>query len=402
MNKNNNVSKKTILKIISVFIAVVLWLIITYTEDSQMDFTVNSIDIRVNGESELNERGLMVINKLAIPKASVRIRGKRGDIIEVMDNISASVDVSAITGEGTAKLVPSFDIPSNAVYISNRKTNAVDIDIAKMEEKTIDVRVVQNNESMNEKYMVESIPEKKSVVIKGEKKDIESIDHAAVYVDVGAVTKNGTTTETLIYENSENSEIICANDLFCEIEQITISNKVYEKNTIPIKIEIPYEVSKRYSVDIVEQEIEAVEVGIVDDVGKMVSEIKNLPFGKIPEEGTHEYEIELEVPDGLYIPKDKQKIKVKLEVYEKKEMLLTIPVKVENTQNRNYEISKHEVSVWVSGPEEKLKSENVTAIINLDKYPTTDAKQVIEVELGTKEKDLSIENKKIQIEATIN
>lgn len=402
MNKNNNVSKKTILKIISVFIAVVLWLIITYTEDSQMDFTVNSIDIRVNGESELNERGLMVINKMAIPKASVRIRGKRGDIIEVMDNISASVDVSAITGEGTAKLVPSFDIPSNAVYISNRKTNAVDIDIAKMEEKTIDVRVVQNNESMNEKYMVESIPEKKSVVIKGEKKDIESIDHAAVYVDVGAVTKNGTTTETLIYENSENSEIICANDLFCEIEQITISNKVYEKNTIPIKIEIPYEVSKRYSVDIVEQEIDAVEVGIVDDVGKMVSEIKNLPFGKIPEEGTHEYEIELEVPDGLYIPKDKQKIKVKLEVYEKKEMLLTIPVKVENTQNRNYEISKHEVSVWVSGPEEKLKSENVTAIINLDKYPTTDAKQVIEVELGTKEKDLSIENKKIQIEATIN
>ena len=66
MKIDNIGTKRMIYKIISVFISIILWLFITYTEDSQIDFTVNAIDIRLTGESTLNEQGLMVINKSTI------------------------------------------------------------------------------------------------------------------------------------------------------------------------------------------------------------------------------------------------------------------------------------------------------------------------------------------------
>ena len=47
-------NKKTILKIVSVFIAVILWLFITYTEDKQIDVTINSVDVKNYAASLVN------------------------------------------------------------------------------------------------------------------------------------------------------------------------------------------------------------------------------------------------------------------------------------------------------------------------------------------------------------
>ena len=243
MKIDNSGMRRMILKIISVFISIVLWLFITYTEDSQMDVTVNSIDVQLTGESYLNEQGFMVVNKSSIPTAAVTVRGKRGDIISVMDSIGAYVDVSGITNEGSYKLRPSFDIPSNAVYISQRKTLNVEVDIEKIENKTVDVRVVQKNSDMNKSYMVESIPTKETVVIRGAHDDIASIDHAAVYIDAAEISQDESVTGTLIYENSENSEVICINELFTEANEMTVLNKVYEKYEIPVNIVISSEVN---------------------------------------------------------------------------------------------------------------------------------------------------------------
>lgn len=401
MKIDNSGMRRMILKIISVFISIVLWLFITYTEDSQMDVTVNSIDVQLTGESYLNEQGFMVVNKSSIPKAAVTVRGKRGDIISVMDSIGAYVDVSGITGEGAYKLKPSFDIPSNAVYISQRKTLNVEVDIEKIENKTVDVRVVQKNSDMNKSYMVESIPTKETVVIRGAHDDIASIDHASVYIDAAEISQDESVTGTLIYENSENSEVICINELFTEANEMTVLNKVYEKYEIPVNIVISSEVNKKYSAEVLEQSADTVQVGIKNDEGRKISSVTNLPFEGELEVGTKDYEFILDVPDGLYIPEDKRTITVKLEVFERTEKLVTVPVRVQNSKNRSYELSKNEISVWLSGPEEKLKSEYITATLNLDEYESSEEEQLVSVTVATDEKDISIGGGAVQLKAKI-
>ena len=401
MKIDNSGMKRMILKIISVFISIVLWLFITYTEDSQMDVTVNSIDVQLTGESYLNEQGFMVVNKSSIPTAAVTVRGKRGDIISVMDSIGAYVDVSGITNEGSYKLRPSFDIPSNAVYISQRKTLNVEVDIEKIENKTVDVRVVQKNSDMNKSYMVESIPTKETVVIRGAHDDIASIDHASVYIDAAEISQDESVTGTLIYENSENSEVICINELFTEANEMTVLNKVYEKYEIPVNIVISSEVNKKYSAEVLEQSANTVQVGIKNDEGRKIGYVTNLPFEGELEVGTKDYEFILDVPDGLYIPEDKRIITVRLEVFERTEKLVTVPVKVQNSKNRSYELSKNEISVWLSGPEEKLKSEYITATLNLDEYESSEEEQLVSVTVTTEEKDISIGGGTVQLKAKI-
>lgn len=401
MKIDNSGMRRMILKIISVFISIVLWLFITYTEDSQMDVTVNSIDVQLTGESYLNEQGFMVVNKSSIPTAAVTVRGKRGDIISVMDSIGAYVDVSGITNEGSYKLRPSFDIPSNAVYISQRKTLNVEVDIEKIENKTVDVKVVQKNSDMNKSYMVESIPTKETVVIRGAHDDIASIDHAAVYIDAAEISQDESVTGTLIYENSENSEVICINELFTEANEMTVLNKVYEKHEIPVNIVISSEVNKKYSAEVLEQSADTVQVGIKNDEGRKIGSVTNLPFEGELEVGTKDYEFILDVPDGLYIPEDKRIITVRLEVFERTEKLVTVPVKVQNSKNRSYELSKNEISVWLSGPEEKLKSEYITATLNLDEYESSEEEQLVSVTVATDEKDISIGGGAVQLKAKI-
>lgn len=401
MKIDNSGMRRMILKIISVFISIVLWLFITYTEDSQMDVTVNSIDVQLTGESYLNEQGFMVVNKSSIPTAAVTVRGKRGDIISVMDSIGAYVDVSGITNEGSYKLRPSFDIPSNAVYISQRKTLNVEVDIEKIENKTVDVKVVQKNSDMNKSYMVESIPTKETVVIRGAHDDIASIDHASVYIDAAKISQDESVTGTLIYENSENSEVICINELFTEANEMTVLNKVYEKHEIPVNIVISSEVNKKYSAEVLEQSADTVQVGIKNDEGRKIGSVTNLPFEGELEVGTKDYEFILDVPDGLYIPEDKRIITVRLEVFERTEKLVTVPVKVQNSKNRSYELSKNEISVWLSGPEEKLKSEYITATLNLDEYESSEEEQLVSVTVATDEKDISIGGGAVQLKAKI-
>ena len=401
MKIEDNSKKRLILKMVSVFVAVIIWIFITYTDDSQIDVTINSVDVQLTGESYLNDHGYMIVNRASIPKAAVTVRGKRSDIIGVMDSITASIDVSGISDAGEFKLKPSFDIPSNAVYISKRKTTSVEVDVEKIEEKTIDVRVVQNNSEENEPYIIESIPDKKNIKIKGEKKDIESIDHAAVYVDVKNITEDNNVTETVIFESSDGSEVICVNRLFCDVQKMSVANKVYEKRELPVKITIPFDVNKKYSAEVLKQSVDKIQVGIKTDAGKNVTEIENVPFSGELEIGTKEYDFTLDIPDGIYIPEDKRNVKAELEVFEKSEKLVTVPVTVHNSKGRAYELSKQEVGIWVSGPEEKLDGSRFKAELNLDNYEPSENEQNVTVDISTNEKDVDFDTKSVQIKAMI-
>lgn len=395
-------NKKTILKIVSVFIAVILWLFITYTEDKQIDVTINSVDVKIADENPLNENGLMIINKASIPKASVVIRGKRGDIIGVMDNISASVDVSHILDEGEYNLKPNFEIPSNAVYIAKQKTMAVPVEVAKVFEKNVDVKVMQKNQDKNATYIVESIPVKNSITVRGAREDIESIHHAAVYVDVSEVSDNGVKNYSLVFENEENSELLIANDVFVQTYEVEIFNYIYEKQTIPVDITLVSSKNKNYSLKLAAQSVEKIDVGIKTEDGKKVTSIKTLPLTEELKLGTNECEVLLDVPKGIYIEESKKTVKVKLEVYEKTERLISVPVKVKNPTNKSYELLEKQVDVRISGPEQKLKSDYITAVLDISSLVASDEEQTVTLDISSSDEDVEIKSTWVQAKIKIN
>ena len=310
--KNN---QKLVFKIISVFAAIVLWMIVTYTEDTLIDISVNSIEIQYKGEQALLSKGFMVTNKSETPRASVKIRGKRGDLIAVMDSVRASVDLSSIESSGTYDLTPSFDIPSSAVYVSKRNTLSVPVTVSKIVEKTVEVVAVGENADKNKAYVVELKPSLKQINIRGDINDLAKIGRAALYIDVSSLVEEGTIKLVPVYETADGEKITLKNQVFADFSGIEVKYNVYNKKTVDVVVNVPRELGVRNTVKVVSQSVKKIDIGIVEEKGNNI-EFVSTDFKGINELslGTEKYLINLQVPDGVYIPEDKQKIEIELEV----------------------------------------------------------------------------------------
>ena len=401
MKQVSNSRKKLILKIISVFAAAIIWIFITYTENPQTDVTLNAVDISLSGESYLKDNGLMVTEKNSIPDASIVIRGKRRDLIGVMGNVTASIDVSRINKPGTYNLKPSFDIPSNAVYIAKMNTSSVTVTVENIEKRTIDVKIVQKNADKNKLYVVESVPQTATVSISGTLSDIQDISYACAYVDVGTMSQNNDAEYSVVFEDINGAEILPINDFSSDITSVMVTNTVYDKITLDIELDIPSRVSDKYAVELVGQTTKKVDAGIKDKSAADITTITNIMnFDGISLDTTN-YTLTLDVPKGLYIPPENQKVEVELEVFEREERTLTVPITVTNADKATYLLDSDTVKVRVSGPKDKLIPENLSATLDLKNTSYKPGEITMPVQIKAKYPDITVLTKKVNIKVNI-
>ncbi len=308
--------QKLVLKIVSVFAAVVLWFFVTYTEDELIDINVNSLGINMVGEQSLISKGLMVVNKASVGKASVKIRGRRGDLISVMDNVRASIDLSRIESAGEYDLTPSFDIPSNTVYVSKRNTLSVGVDVEEIVEKTVEVSVIQSNEDKNKEFVVESVPEVGEISVRGSVDDISKIGKAVLQLDASTVTEDGEQVLKIVFADENGDKIEFVNELYCDLNEIKVRNKLYPKKTVDVLINFPYSYDERYSYELIGQSFDEINVGITDkarDFKTVTADFSNIT-NIMP--GKHKYILDIRKYNGIYIPEKYRQVEVEVNVTE--------------------------------------------------------------------------------------
>ena len=295
-----------------------------------------------------------------------------------------------------------FDIPSNAVYISKRITNRIEVNVANIEKKTVDVRVIHKNSEKNKSFIVESIPEITSIDVKGYIDDINKIEYASVYVDVATMLSDNETSYPVVFENKDGAAITFENTLYCDISEINVQNEVYDKVELPVAIEIPSLVNNKYTVNLLEQSVNKVYAGIKTEKGRKITSLTNVrDFSDITPETT-DYAVALDVPDSLYVPEERQKINVVVEVFELIEKTLAIPITVLNADGYAYDLSSQYIYVNTSGPEEKLIEDNLTAVLDFRKLNLSDGTHRYKVDVTAKDDDISIISDSLYIEVTIN
>lgn len=310
--------QKLFQKIVSVFAALVLWLFVTYTEDALMDINVNSLAVNMVGEQKLLSKGLMLVNKDSVEKASVKIRGRRGDLISVMDSVRASVDLSGIENAGHYDLTPVFDIPSSTVYVSKRNTLSIGVEIEKVVDKTVGVSVVQENVDKNKDYIIKTIPGLDKIKIRGAKEDMLKIVRATLYVDVSSATDGEEVFITPVFEDANGKKVDIVNEIYCDTNEIGVINTLYPKKNVDVKIDFPYELNERYTLDLVGQSFDKADVGIMSESGEGINTIRAEFKNSLKiTQGKQKYTLELNEYDGIYIPEKYRNIEVEVNVTEK-------------------------------------------------------------------------------------
>lgn len=399
MKKINDVKRKRLLKAISIFAAVVIWIFITQTENPSMDYTVKKIDISIKNENYLDNKGLVITNKEEIGEASVVIRGRRRDLINVLDSIEASVNVADIQEPGEYRIKAEYDIPNNTVDIAKRKTNTVLVKVSAIEEKEIDVKVIQTGKADNKSYIVESVLDTEKILIKGADEDIKKIDHASVYIDVSQMSETNEDIYNIVCENANGETIKVPDEVIIGQDTVGVINNVYEKITLDVNVTIPNELNG-YEVNILTTNREKVAVGLKSaDISGISALSAILKVDEIVT-GTGNYKAEINVPDGIYLDPKTKEVELSVEIIEKAEKIVTLPIKVKNAKKKGYTLLQENVQVKLSGDKQKLKAENVEAYIDLSKVKGT-GKKTVYVQFETKTDGIKTDGTEVGVDIVI-
>ncbi|MBE7044681.1 MAG: hypothetical protein E7397_04060 [Ruminococcaceae bacterium] len=352
MNKKST-EKKMHLKILSGIMAVILWFAITTAEDPYITINEDRISVYFSSEAALSTKELILVNQKELPTPQIKIRGRRSDIRSVLGNITATVDLSDITGSGTYTRRISYDIPNSAVSIIDRKVSTYLLEIEDVLKKTVPVNLIQTGQDKNKEFLVQSIPAEKKISISGAKEDIEKITSATITVPVDTILADTTEHYPVTFTDSNKATVTPKYTVTTSLEKIPVTNTVFKRVTLPFALAESVAL-KDYQVVVKSFSPDKLEVGIPADT-------------PTPDSIEIELEKELEVgqnqkismkpilPEDFYVPAMPEELIMTADIEKLVIQSVTIPVTFENKPEKmQITLQTPTVTTLLKGPASQI------------------------------------------------
>lgn len=288
--------------ILSVIIAIVAWTVVAYTTDPDMTRTISGVRIELSGTDELNEKGLVALDTDELPKMSVKVTGKRSDIMNVMDDMRVVLDLSAIDSAGNYEVMGSVKMPSSRVSVDKILSDGVNIVIDKVETREVSVLIYQDGQV--EGKIVETKPETQTVAITGATSELDRINGAYATIDLNTVKEEGEVTLAVAIAPKGGVSLDELETLTLKTSEIKVENIFYEPSEVPV-----YVTSKNvqgFDIDQTKTLVTPEKVTIGVKPGYNVPVIT----ATVSEYVDHEIEVELNGADAIHIPQDSRKVMI--------------------------------------------------------------------------------------------
>lgn len=365
MGKNTNKKyNKLLMQVLSVVIAISLWVIVGYTEDPNIDVMINDVQIEYKGISKLESNNLTVNQAEKVPALSVKIRGKRSQIFQVLGNVQASVDVSNLTGEGTYTLDIKVDLPVNTVQIIKQKTTTLDILVEPVTTKEVPVVVRQMGQDKNKEKLVRSTTDNQVIEVTCAKSLCEKISKAEILVDIGDINADNRKKYKYRLLDTAGNDLDVGRFVKTKTTDIVVTNKVYTPKTVSVTSRIPDIVNAQYAVNVKSVTPTSVLVGVRN--GVEINEVTAMFPDTGYEAGVKDYSLTLTEPTDVYIPEDEQTVKVRAEVFNKVTKSVTTEIQVKNAPDGTTPVlDKQMIDVSATMPESQAVDGSLAAIIDL-------------------------------------
>lgn len=310
--------------VLSIIISIIIWVMVAYMTDPDVTKTLHNVDVRFVGEDMLIDKGLIVTDENELPDLSVKISGKRSDMIYAIDNVVIEVDVSDIDSEGEYDLEGTVILPNSRINLERVRFDTVPVVVGEYAEKNIDIEIRQTGTLKGK--LVKSESEMKSVKITGSKDEIDSVASGYAVVDISKLEDSQSLrTNFVLVDNAGN--LISKNEtISTETPDIIINNTVYDAVELPVKAELSDELQGRYTLDEENTEIEPERVTVGVLPGESYNEVKTI----VKNTDSEEHDCDLQEEEGMYIPDNVKKVKVKASVIGNEAFTSSLPVEVLN------------------------------------------------------------------------
>lgn len=381
--------------LLAISIALGLWLYVVTVVSPNSDRQYHNIQVTIQGEKLLQERGLMVVTE-ELPKVSLQLAGNRTDLDKLNENnITLTVDVSRIEGAGVHPLrfTPSYpgDVPGTAITVLNQNPVEVQIEVEERLSMPVPVEVVYDKDKLAQGFMADEENVALSFAelqVAGPQSVVSAIEKAQIKLDLEenhSETVSGDFSYTLLDKdgNPVTSKLLSVNadvvnvmlrvvrfkEVALEFDEIVYGGGATEANT---EITILPETIKISGSENLTDEVERISLGKLD-------------LSEIPEDT--EMEIPITLPEDITNETGVQAAKVVIKFKD----LATKTVTVNNIQAINVtsglsvDLITEMIDITLRGPKDKIQkltAENITVVVDLANKPIGPAKVKAEIKVN--------------------
>lgn len=223
-----------------------LWFYVVTAVNPESEETYYDIPIVMDGESVLNDRGLMIISG-ASQTVNLKLEGNRSDLSKLnKTNITLLADLSRITTAGEHKLSYDISYPpyaqSGTISILEQSPKLITVVVVERAKKEVPVEVVYTG-AVPDSYIAhkQSVTlDHTTVTVSGPKDAISQIDHAQVTVDLTGhnTTISGTYGYTLCDANDE--PIANLNNITTNLNEVRVTLRIQKTKEVPLVLNVIY------------------------------------------------------------------------------------------------------------------------------------------------------------------
>lgn len=237
---------KILALLLSVGIALVLWLYVVTVVSPNSDNHYYNIPVSIQGEAVLQDRGLMIISG-DLPAVSLHLEGNRSDLNKInSSNIAIGVDVSGIGEPGIYDLTltaPSFltDVPNNAITVLSKDPSTVTVRVDRRISKPVPVEIRYSG-TLPESFMADkenSILDYENVTVTGPQSVIDKIAMARIDVDLdGRVESFNQQYQYTLCD--AGGEPVDAEAVVTDVEGVNLTLKIVRVKEVELTVSVLY------------------------------------------------------------------------------------------------------------------------------------------------------------------
>lgn len=326
------------LKLASVLLSVILWLVVTSVENPTVSDYYYNIPVKLLNTELITDSGQVyeILDNTGV-LSRVTVRAPRSVISELNENnIIATADVSDISSLDTIAIKLTTDVHAKDISSITGNNDTVKLKIENKKSKALALKATVSGQ-VTEGYMVgEVTPDQNLVRISGPESVIDRIAKAVIDVDVTGMTSDIVTNADIkLYDAEGNS--VDADNVTLNIETVGVKVNIWQTAEVPVKYNVMGTPGAGHQAT---GEIEGNGETIL--IAGKASAIRAITEIEIPEEElditdmTEDYTVEIDIrkylPDNVYLA-------------DAEDAKRTVTVHLENEISKRLEIRSEKVKI---------------------------------------------------------
>ncbi len=312
---------KTFKIIVSVLIAIVLWVYVITEENPTVTQKFENVPVQLLNEESLSTRELIVVDTEE-PTVTITVEGKRVDV----SNITASdfVVTADVYGYGVGENhVPvNVDAPAG-VTVTDIKSSRINVNIDDLVSVSHDIEVAPSKsvDEGKEINVIDIQPEQ--VMVTGARSIVTQISKIEVLIDPNKLSEKAKHVPGNLVALNSNSEEVAGISLSAETAEVNA--QLLSTEEVPLEVNIVGEVSSKYTVSDIKvpesitimgdkEALEDIDVVKADDID--ISEVTS----------TSKLDLKLNLPEGVYLSQKTQEAYVYIVINNVAVTEVSIPV----------------------------------------------------------------------------